>query len=53
MMDELAHFVKIEKECCSFFDFTIQVKGDTIDLKLEGPEGAKAFIVDEMELINS
>lgn len=43
---QLAQFVALERLCCPFFDFTIQVNAnsDTLSLQLTGVEGVKTFI---------
>lgn len=48
----LAEFIKLEKECCPFFNFSLFSKGNsnTISLSLEGPEGTKEFIKYELEM---
>lgn len=51
----LAQFVSLERLCCPFFDFAIQVNAnsDTLSLQLMGTEGVKAFIQAEFgELLN-
>ncbi|GIK63988.1 MAG: hypothetical protein BroJett018_17820 [Chloroflexota bacterium] len=51
----LAQFVSLERLCCPFFDFAIQVdaNSDTLSLQLTGTEGVKAFIRAEFgELLN-
>ena len=52
MVDELASFIKTERECCSFFTFNLSIAGDkrTVWLELSGPEGAKDFIKTELGL---
>ena len=52
MLDELIEFIKTERECCDFFIFNLLVNGDKTEacLKLTGPEGAKKFIENELEL---
>lgn len=52
LVDELAEFVKTERQCCDFFTFNLsfgQKDGDAW-LELKGPEGAKEFITDELGL---
>lgn len=51
-VDLLADFIKTERLCCDFFDFTLQVKGDAsaIWLTVTGPEGTKEFLTNEMGL---
>ncbi|HET8574375.1 MAG TPA: hypothetical protein VFL76_10965 [Edaphocola sp.] len=50
ILDELAAFIKTERECCSFFTFELAVRGDKSEiwLTLTGPEGVKDFIVAEL-----
>ena len=52
MVDELAEFIKTERECCDFFTFNLSVSGDKSEawLELKGAEGAKEFIASELEL---
>ena len=53
VIDELAEFIKTERECCGFFVFGLSISGDKSEawLELTGPEGAKDFIADELEFI--
>jgi len=48
----LAEFIKLEKELCPFFDFTLSTSRNTktLSLSLEGPEGTKEFIRHELEM---
>ena len=52
MIDTLTSFIKTEKECCDFFTFNLEVRGDKdfVWLQLTGPEGVKDFIKTELEL---
>ena len=52
MVDELATFVKTERECCVFFIFNLSIRGDKSEawLEITGPKGAKDFIKTELEL---
>lgn len=52
MLDELTEFIKTERACCDFFTFDVSVRGDQseIVLMITGPEGAKEFVVTELEL---
>lgn len=52
VIDELTTFVKTERECCDFFNFTISISGDKSEawLQLTGTKGAKEFIRSELEL---
>ncbi len=42
----LAEYVSLERLCCPFFDFAIEVgrSGGEVWLKMVGPEGAKAIL---------
>lgn len=44
---DVAEFITYERACCPFFDFDMSVSGDSVALKLVGPEGVKPFIKDE------
>jgi hypothetical protein len=37
-------------ECCNFFTFQLTVEDTVVELRLTGPEGAKAFIAEEIGL---
>jgi len=52
MLDELAEFIKTERECCDFFNFGLSISGDKREswLELTGAEGAKDFIIAEIDL---
>jgi len=50
-LDMLTSFIKTERLCCDFFDFTIHVNNEGFTwLDITGPEGTKAFIISELEL---
>ena len=51
VISELSEFVKTERLCCDFFDFTLRIKGDKTSawLEISGPEGTKKFIKSELE----
>lgn len=51
-VDALTEFIKTERRCCDFFSFDLSVSGDESEawLRLTGPDGAKAFITDELGL---
>ena len=44
---ELAQWVDLERKCCPFFNFQLDLHGDdgTLWLGLHGPEGVKEFIM--------
>lgn len=48
----LTEFIKLEKECCPFFNLNLSIQGNsnTISLSLGGPEGTKEFIKYELEM---
>lgn len=52
LVDELAEFVKTERQCCDFFEFELRFgrEGEAAWLRLTGPAGAKEFIVQELGL---
>lgn len=53
IIDELSQFIKTERKCCSFFDFTIEIEGvedGNIWLAITGPEGVKDFIKEDLDL---
>ncbi|MEJ7678673.1 MAG: hypothetical protein WKG06_12595 [Segetibacter sp.] len=52
LLFKLAEFIKLEKECCPFFNFNLSISGNsnTITLSLTGVEGTKEFIKYELEM---
>lgn len=52
VIDQLADYIKTERQCCDFFDFSLTTKGNgTITwLNITGPKGAKQFITSELGL---
>ena len=50
LMLRLAEFVSLEKLCCPFLNFAIEVaaEGGPVWLRLSGREGVKAFIREEI-----
>ena len=48
----LAEYVSLERLCCPFFDFAIEVEhgGGDAWLRMTGPEGAKAVLEAAMEV---
>jgi hypothetical protein len=46
---EVAEFVTLERRCCPFFDFTLEVSSetDTIVLQLTGAPGVKEFLASQ------
>lgn len=47
---KVAEFVALEKRCCPFLNFTIEVEaeGGPMTLRLTGREGVKAFVREEI-----
>jgi hypothetical protein len=50
MLRKVGDFIALEKFCCPFFDFMLQVEreGGTVWLQLTGREGVKSFIEAEI-----
>jgi hypothetical protein len=48
--DELVSFIKTEKQCFDFFGFSLSFVGDDTWLTITGPNSAKEFIKDELDL---
>ena len=50
VIDELAEFIKTERVCCDFFDFSLSVDGNASFswLSITGPKGVKKFISGEL-----
>ena len=51
VLDQLSEFIKTERACCNFFIFGLSVSGDKSEIWLEltAPEGAKNYIMTELE----
>lgn len=51
VLDLLNDFIKTERLCCNFFNFSLSVSDNEspVWLELSGPEGAKEFITTEIE----
>ncbi len=52
ILNQLMVFIQSERECCPFFKFelTIQEQKNPVRLKITGPDGAKTFIGQELDL---
>jgi hypothetical protein len=50
ILDKLNTFIKTERMCCDFFTFQLTVEENKAILNITGPEGAKEFIKEEMDL---
>jgi hypothetical protein len=52
MIDLLTDFIKSERQCCDFFNFSIHVRNDgVLWFDLTGPKDAKEFIGSELGLV--
>jgi hypothetical protein len=51
-LKELAAWVDLERKCCPFFDFQIDLHGEdgTLWISLQGREGVKEFIDQDFQL---
>jgi hypothetical protein len=49
-LDKLNEFIKTERMCCDFFTFQLTVEESTAILTITGPNGAKEFLKDEVDL---
>ena len=49
---QIAEFISLERLCCPFFHFTLEVEpeGGPVWLKLTGPAGVKQFLLTEIGL---
>lgn len=49
----VAEFITMERLCCPFFDFALEIKskGGPLRLKLTGREGVKQFMLAELGLV--
>jgi hypothetical protein len=50
ILDKLNTFIKTERVCCDFFTFQLTVEENTALLNITGPEGAKEFLKEEVDL---
>lgn len=49
-LDKLNEFIKTERMCCNFFTFQLKVEENVALLTISGPEGAKEFLKEEVDL---
>ena len=49
-LDKLNTFIKTERMCCDFFTFQLTVDDNKASLNITGPEGAKEFLKEEVDL---
>ena len=50
ILDKLNTFIKTERMCCDFFTFQLVIDGDKALFYITGPEGAKEFLKEEIDL---
>jgi hypothetical protein len=50
VIDEITSFIKTERLCCDFFDFSISISGNQLWLSITGPKGAKEFMKAELDM---
>lgn len=50
ILDKLNTFIKTERMCCDFFTFRLTVEENKALLNITGPEGAKEFLKEEVDL---
>jgi hypothetical protein len=50
ILDKLNSFIKTERMCCDFFTFQLTVEENKALLNITGPQGAKEFIKEEVDL---
>ena len=50
ILDKLNTFIKTERMCCDFFTFQLTVKDNNALLNITGPEGARQFLKEEVDL---
>jgi hypothetical protein len=50
ILDKLILFIKTERQCCDFFTFQLTVEEDNALFTITGPEGAKEFLKEEVDL---
>jgi len=50
---KVAEFVEVERLCCPFLNFAIEVAAENgpVTLRLTGPEGVKAFVREEISAL--
>lgn len=50
ILDKLNLFIKTERLCCDFFTFQLTVEESNVVFDITGPEGAKEFLKEEVDL---
>lgn len=47
---DVARWIELERRCCPFLRFALEVEGDASWLRLTGPEGVREFLREELKL---
>lgn len=50
ILDKLNLFIKTERMCCDFFTFQLTIEESSAIFNITGPEGAKEFLKEEVDL---
>jgi hypothetical protein len=50
ILDQLNIFIKTERMCCDFFTFQLTIEDDLASLHITGPDGAKEYLKEEVDL---
>jgi hypothetical protein len=50
LLQTAAQFVSLERLCCPFFTFNLEVEDECLWLKLTGPQGAKELLETEFDV---
>lgn len=50
ILDKLNESIKTERMCCDFFTFQLTIDGNIAMLNISGPNGAKEFLKQEIDL---
>ena len=50
MLDQVLSFIKTERLCCDFFTFNIHVTENEALMSVTGPDWAKDFLKQEIDL---
>jgi hypothetical protein len=49
-LDEVARWIDLERRCCPFLRFSLEVDAESSWLRLAGPEGVREFLRAELNL---
>ena len=50
VLDKINEFIKTERQCCDFFTFQVTIEDNNAWLNITGPNGAKEFLKEEVDL---